>query len=124
MSAPRDFIDAYLECALWSSCEYDEDGNNGTPLDDNYDIGDIAQSSLNIMVDDCNQFWDENESILEKYLDRSERLGHDFWLTRNRHGAGFWDGPYDDADGRALTEAAHVYGECYLYVADDQVHVG
>lgn len=23
-----------------------------------------------------------------------ERIGHDFWLTRNGHGAGFWDGDW------------------------------
>jgi|TARA_R110000744_G_scaffold366338_1_gene475354 hypothetical protein len=38
-----------------------------------------------------------------------ERIGHDFWLTRNGHGAGFWDGDWNDADfvKRALTFVAY-----------------
>ena len=37
-----------------------------------------------------------------------ERIGHDFWLTRNGHGAGFWDGGWNDADfvKRALSFVA------------------
>lgn len=46
-------------------------------------------------------------------------VGHDFWLTRNGHGAGFWDGDYPDDLGRDLTKAAKVYGSCELYIGDD-----
>jgi len=42
------------------------------------------------------------------------QLGHDLWLTRNRHGAGFWDRPdiYEDKADK-LTEFAVSLGECY-----------
>lgn len=47
-----------------------------------------------------------------------EQLGHDFYLTRNGHGAGFWDRYYGDADegvgadiGRILTDLADSFGE-------------
>jgi len=33
------------------------------------------------------------------------QAGHDFWLTRNGHGAGFWDGDWPET-GDALTEAS------------------
>jgi hypothetical protein len=46
-------------------------------------------------------------------------VGHDFWLTRNRHGAGFWDGDYPADLGRRLTDSAHAWGEVDLYVGDD-----
>jgi hypothetical protein len=46
-------------------------------------------------------------------------VAHDFWLTRNHHGAGFWDGDYPEPLGKQLTELAHSYGECELYVGDD-----
>ena len=53
---------------------------------------------------------------------RSRLKDHDFWLTGNRHGAGFWDRGYG-ADGDTLTEAAHGYGDVDLYVGDDgQIH--
>lgn len=38
--------------------------------------------------------------------------GHDFWFTRNGHGAGFWDGAYTHGD--ELTEIAKAFGECHL----------
>ena len=44
---------------------------------------------------------------------------HDFWLTRNGHGAGFWDGDYDDEVGTELTKIAHTFKELDCYVGDD-----
>lgn len=56
-----------------------------------------------------------------KHLDLSEwdaeSLGHDFWLTRNGHGAGFWDRSRQNA--LQLTDIAEDFGECYFYVGDD-----
>jgi hypothetical protein len=47
------------------------------------------------------------------------QAGHDFWLTRQGHGAGFWDGdwpsPYDDI----LAKGSRQYGEVGLYLGDD-----
>lgn len=49
-----------------------------------------------------------------------EQLGHDFWLTRNGHGTGFWDRDTGtEAAREALTELAHVFGEADAYVGDD-----
>ena len=48
-----------------------------------------------------------------------ERAGHDFWLTRNHHGAGFWDGDWPEDVDEKLTEASHSWGEMDLYVGDD-----
>jgi hypothetical protein len=73
------------------------------------------------MRQDCADFVDGIESAdLFAYLlefDYSQ-MGHDFWLTRNRHGAGFWDRGLG-ALGDRLTSAAHAYGEVDLYVGDD-----
>lgn len=44
--------------------------------------------------------------------------GHDFWLTRNGHGCGFWDRDLGEI-GDKLTEAAKKFGEVNLYVGDD-----
>ena len=48
-----------------------------------------------------------------------ESVGHDFWLTRNGHGAGFWDGDYEKEIGIKLTELSQQFGECHAYVGDD-----
>lgn len=48
-------------------------------------------------------------------------MGHDFALTRNGHGAGFWDRGFGDI-GDTLTDACRPYGEHNLYVdADDKI---
>jgi hypothetical protein len=106
------FTISYIETALWS--ETDDSGN---ALDDNFDVDDIADETLAEMIEDCQQFQTNNAALLAG-LD-AKNTGHDFWLTRNRHGAGFWDGDYSDAIGKALTEASHVWGEFNLYIGDN-----
>lgn len=43
-----------------------------------------------------------------------KQAGHDFWLTRNHHGAGFWDGDYPEPEGTELTKLSHSFGEVWL----------
>ena len=107
------FLDAYIECALWSSTDDD-----GEPLDSQYGPEDIAPESLQQMRDDCEAFQRDNAYLLLN-AGIPPQNGHDFWLTRNGHGAGFWDRGYPEVLGRKLTDAAHAYGESNLYVGDD-----
>jgi len=118
-----DFTQAYIECALWSSND-ESDESGGSPLEDNYSIEDIAPETLQSMIEDCRGFQEEaSEELAASGLD-DQRAGHDFWLTRNRHGAGFWDEGIGQV-GKTLTDMAHAYGECNLYVGDDgQIHGG
>ena len=110
------FTRAYAEAALWSSLD-----ENGTQLDEYLSLTEIAPETLEQMLEDCRDFCEANAELLAQAGD-DERNGHDFWLTRNRHGAGFWDRGYGPA-GDALTKAAHVYGSLYLYLGDDgKVH--
>ena len=111
-----EFTQGYLECALWSSTDQTRD-DGGDPLDDNYSPEDIAPASLARMVADCAQFQAENETDLSAGDDG--RAGHDFWLTRNGHGAGFWDGDWPEEIGERLTRACKAYGSCDLIVGDD-----
>jgi hypothetical protein len=113
-----EFTSAYIECALWSSTdESREDG--GDPLDENYSEDDLSPECLAKMIADCKAFQEENAEDLEAVNDNlsSGELGHCFWLSRNRHGAGFIDYKGEAID--RLLEAAHAYGEVYLYVGDD-----
>jgi hypothetical protein len=108
------FFHAYVDCALWSSTDWD----SGEPLDDTYGADDIAPETLASMRADCADFYASNSETWQAAGMEDDYAGHDFWLTRNRHGAGFWDRGLGAA-GRALTDAAHAYGECDLYVGDD-----
>ena len=105
------FTEAYIECALWASID-----DNDEPLDGLYGVEDLAPEALRQILEDCEGFQLENPVDLAD-IDLSQ-AGHDFWLTRNRHGAGFWDRGLGDVGDR-LTEAAHSYGESDLYVGDD-----
>lgn len=61
----------------------------------------------------------EEKGLLEPALEvQSEAdILCDFWLTRQGHGVGFWDGDYDHDDhpslGEDLTSLAHSFGESY-----------
>ncbi len=101
----------YIVCALWSST--DDDGDSL----DYYDIEDIDPDTLEAMRADIVDFVESNKELLLSSGQSDEQIGHDFWLTRNHHGAGFWDRGLGDI-GEELTKACHVYGEVYLYVSD------
>ena len=118
------FTRAYIEAALWSTND-ESDERGGEPMDANYDINDIAPETLAEMAADCAKFQAENAAALALYdhpqWTAADLGGHDFWLTRNGHGCGFWDRNEclpEDA-GQRLTAAAESYGEVYLYVGDD-----
>ena len=110
------FLLGYLECALWSSTDNSRD-DGGDPLDRNYCIADLHDDCLATMEKDCLSFMARNQDDVFA-CDSMAQAGHDFWLTRNRHGAGFWDRGLGEV-GNRLTAAAHAYGECDLYVGDD-----
>lgn len=113
-------VTAYLECALWSSTECDEDGENCRPLDDQYHVDDFSQGAVHEAREDCEDLvrmcLDEGTELLD-----AARMGHDFWLTRNHHGAGFWDRGLGE-QGNRLTALAHSFGEVDPFTMDDQVH--
>lgn len=120
----NDFELAYLECALWSSTDESRD-DGGDPLDDNYTIEDFAPDALAKMLEDCRRFQDENREDLESGVRpkgrwcAEELAGHDFWLTRNGHGSGFWDGDWPKEMGERLTASSKRFGSCWLFVGDD-----
>lgn len=112
----------YITCALWSSND-ESDERGGEPMDENYSRSDIAASSVRRMRSDVSKFVKANKATIEQYLNYYdwEQLGHDLWLTRNGHGAGFWDRDYrgHDGIGEKLTKGAEKLGGCSLYVGDD-----
>jgi hypothetical protein len=103
----------YLICALWSSTDDD-----GEPLDSVYSIDDISAQTVKQMEKDVSDFIESNKELLIESGQSDEQIGHDFWLTRNGHGAGFWDRGLG-AVGDDLSKASKSYGEVYLYAGDD-----
>ena len=106
------FLRGYLDCALWSST-----GDDDEPLDDVYNLSDIADAAMKQAVDECKAFYDANEDDIG---DEWSKAGHDFWLTRNGHGAGFWEtDDWPEEAGVRMTDASKAAGERNLYAGDD-----
>jgi hypothetical protein len=113
----KTMISAYAECALWSSTHFEsEDDNCGIPF--GQIDAELSEKCLEQFRADCADFLAicEAEGIDMSDLDAAQ-VGHDFWLTRNRHGAGFWDRGLGEL-GDKLTVWAHAAGSCDLYLSD------
>ena len=120
----------YVRTALWAETDFDTEA----PFDANYSIEDLSPETEAQFKHDLEAFftaaepeiqasWGEDIGGSPSCLPHCKRLwvdaAHDFWLTRTRHGAGFWDGDWEE--GEKLTEKAHQFSECTLYVGDDKL---
>lgn len=111
------FVTDYIACALWSSNdESDINGDMSASLDENYGPEDIAPGTMEHIRTDCAIFYNAYSGIIRL---RAGQAGHDFWLTRNGHGAGFWDGDWAEPFATMLSEASRAAGPYTLYVGDD-----
>ena len=133
-------VAGYLECAGWlvndheaASEEERERGYEGDHRGGPFDEASYARARETVaeLVAAL-----EDPGDIGAYLERighardgstpAERFGHDLWLTRNGHGAGYWDRGLGEL-GERLSDAARSLGEAYACVADDDdetVHVG
>ena len=96
------FLAAYTESLLWIA------GRDG----------DYPSESEELQIRaDARDFWNANY----RRIWRNPCLaGHDFALTRNRHGAGFWDGGWKEPSASVLTKNAHAYGDFELERMEDE----
>lgn len=119
-----EFLNAYIECALWSSTDESSE-SGGDPMDENYTAYDIHPDTLAKMRDECAEFLSEcghlitRETCLYRGCSHVAYAGHDFWLTRNGHGCGFWDGDWHESVEAQLESAANKFGTADLYIGDD-----
>ena len=129
-SEPDNFTKHYIIAALWSSTDAE-----GNPLDGKYDLSDFAPEALAQAMEECSRFRAENAPLLQHAYDSSEyrnneahpdnngdgleaMAGHDFWLSRNGHGAGFFDRG-NARFWRGLQSAARDTGMRDIYAGDD-----
>ena len=113
------FTRAYLECALWSSTDNSDD-SGGDPMDQNYSIEDFTRASLLGAIRDCRDF--QSMFILTLAPFDKRQAGFDFWLNRNGHGAGFWDGDYPEPIASLLDKGSHSFGSIDLYVHRGRIY--
>ena len=122
------FAKHYLIAALWSSTD-----NQGEQMDKTYSLSDFSLEAIQQAHDDCAAFEAQAQPLLEHAYESPEyaRLerhqdagsvyafaGHDFWLSRNGHGAGFFDRG-NARFWRGLQNVARGTGMIDLYAGDD-----
>lgn len=118
-SSQDDFHRAFLAALLWSTTD-STDAN----LDDHYTAKDLHPHTANVLRKQCDAFWEEHTTLLNTAFAgdtpyNAAQAGHDFALSRNGHGAGFFDRGLDEV-GDQLQQAAQEAGECDIYVGDDK----
>jgi hypothetical protein len=131
------FFEAYLVAALWSStitegAEDDPGEREGDPFDKHFSTSDFTDEALETMRAHAFSFWcrmwyyiDHEKAPVSSYTEprNATQAGHDFWLTQNGHGAGFWDGDWPTY-GEQFTKLSKCYPEINLYVTpENQVGV-
>lgn len=134
---PEDYLDQFIAgyalCMLWANT-YEASDENSTGEVDPYawidgrpgwQLRAFAPAGQRSITEDCEAFCLANWADLSG-LD-PEQCGHDFALTRNGHGAGFWDRGLGEA-GNRLTEACKPYGSSNAWYiegsSDPCVHLG
>lgn len=113
-----EFFQGYLEALYFT-----ETGDEGQPGAD-AELDPVFRESLKV---DCAIFWKRCSPLILKEPDSpgAAHAGHDFWLTRNGHGSGFWDGDWPvngdiltrlcdgfDAIGEIAWAESHRVGSC------------
>lgn len=103
------FTQGYIECMFWTDANEDNEELKDMRFDN------LSDKALKDIIEECKDFQESNKELLNSYYEKfnEENAGHDFWLTRNGHGCGFWDRRLGKL-GDKLTKAAKVYGGCDL----------
>jgi hypothetical protein len=106
-----DFLTAYVEALFFTEVTPDSDES----MQDK-DVDDVSFALARQLIHDCAVF----EAAHDREIDSDYKsAGHDFWLTRNGHGAGFWDGDWPEEEGERMTATSKAFGECEIYAGDD-----
>lgn len=121
-------LEQYIETALWSTNadHLDPEGTGAEgSMEDHFAASDLSAEALDSMRSDLSEFLHHVDPRALAFWEAelgAGQIGHDFWLTRNGHGAGFWDRfstGLGASFGRHLTENAKPYGESHIYAGDD-----
>jgi hypothetical protein len=104
-------LEHYLGCALWTNEELD-----------NFSILDIEEESKEQAKKDIEAFLEKIKPLeTEGEIECPEQIGHDFWLSRNGHGTGFFDrmeDVYQDQQD-VLQEIAKTFPEVNIFLGNN-----
>lgn len=100
----------------WEAVDFTAYDSEGTPIDPD-SRNELPAETVADMEETATDFLQAQWVWLHSCDDLS-RAGSDFHLTRNGHGAGFWDGHWEKL-GTRLTEASKAYGSCEVHSFSD-----
>lgn len=130
------FVQGYLKAAFWLSCNevYDREtikseeaqadiheGRVSGELPSDAGYSDLTEETLAEVIADCTGFQAYAADLLAMAYARDdyteEQAGHDYWLTRNGHGTGFWDRSalHDEGLGDRLSKRARKQGNVDMW---------
>lgn len=122
----------YLISLLWTMPGDDECENPG----DDVDLSDLPEETIEhsrqdviefvnacgALFDQAMECYDEGYGQHQDAGSAEAAFGHDFTLTRNHHGVGFWDRDSEGLPrvlGDALTKVCEAFPSVDLYIGDD-----
>lgn len=121
-----DALNGAVEAALWSTVPSSEKEDEMVEPADQYEIDEQELTKLRGTLAYFMKDWFlENYALVEKAHETLswEAIGHDFWLTMEGHGAGFWDRGLEEL-GDDLTDSVTGYSDIVgLYLNDEGTHV-
>lgn len=114
------FVKAYIEAMFFTDIDNHIDSRDKEGFEEK-GIEDIAPVTYEKIIQDCKAFFTAHYELIEDHL---EQAGHDFWLTRNGHGVGFWDRPeiYGEEGAETLSDACGLrtkFPAINAYISDD-----
>jgi hypothetical protein len=93
-------VHQFIITGLWSSLDYYREDD--AMLDDLYSVSDVSDGFKTTADKFLDDFWDKASHLFTEDEINQDKIEHDLWLTVEGHGAGFWDGDYQNGD--AITE--------------------
>lgn len=105
----------YLIAMLWSAPSGEELEEESECLDGLFEVDGLPVWIFLDARKECREFLDKALAFgLLEHADSFEQVGHDFWLTREHHGVGFWDRPEIYGEHKdTLADLAQSFGERY-----------
>lgn len=128
------FHSAYIEALFFRETI----GGDGNPLDSDYDSSDLSKRSETKIRHDCLAFYAMNHKTIQhgaapmgQYYDgatdairKAAYGGHDFYMTRQGHGVGFWESEWSIADpNQTLDKAATQFHEFHTWINKGKVEI-
>jgi len=125
------FLRGYVDCLIWTGMLDTADGSGDSIPEGEIDREDVAfrlpLRDLAEIISDCEGFQDLARETLEAIeasgtgptteCSFEEYSGHNFCLTRNRHGTGFWDRGYPADLADKVTKDSQSFGEHNLMMS-------